>query len=659
MAVTKNITLTQGITFQEFVTLEDNQKNPIPFDGIAYGYIKRSLSSANAVAAFGTQKYANSQIAYFMNGPVTANIPAGRYVWYLVATSANNTITYDVADGIATVNPGNRPVVIENVVVPPPEIVNVIAYTGATGAGATGATGVQGATGSAGATGSGATGASGIRGATGATGLYVVGANIVSGVLLINLSDSSIINTGNIVGPRGPTGATGERGLAGLAGATGATGRTGATGVSVTSVDIVQGRLVLSLSTANTIIASGNVVGDQGATGARGATGLVGLIGPRGATGSTGAQGATGLYILGANIFGNELVFRLSDSSTITTSGNIAGPQGSIGATGPRGNTGIGASGPQGATGATGTFITGAFINVSGNLVIQLSNSNTIITGNTVVGATGIGATGPRGNVGLTGNVGATGSGATGATGVQGASGVAAFITAANIIGNSLYLTLSNSNTVVVSGNVTGSQGVTGATGLRGNVGLTGNTGATGIFVTGAFVNASGNLVIQLSNANTIITGNVITGPTGLRGATGITGNIGATGATGLTGATGASASGNVIAGIVPQIKPANVDALTFYTLNASHVGKHLYLTASVYGSIYIPPSSTANLELGSQIIIVQGGAGTITIFKNNANLFVAGSSTNRTQANLGAFGKATLLKVDNDTWFLDGSPLS
>ena len=72
-----------------------------------------------------------------------------------------------------------------------------------------------------------------VEGPIGATGISVTTAGITSGNLFITLSDSTIINTGRVVGATGITGATGPTGTAGLVGSTGATGvgATGATGV--------------------------------------------------------------------------------------------------------------------------------------------------------------------------------------------------------------------------------------------------------------------------------------------------------------------------------------------------------------------------------------------------------------------------------------------
>jgi hypothetical protein len=158
--------------------------------------------------------------------------------------------------------------------------------------------------------------------------------------------------------------------------------------VSISAAEInTNGDLILTLTDA-TVINVGNVVGADGATGA---------TGPAGPTGATGATGATG----------------------------PAGPTGATGATGA-----TGPAGPTGATGATGTGISGALIDTDGDLVLTLTDSSVINTGNVIgpTGATGAtGATGPQGPAGPTGATGATGAtgpaGPTGATGATGPAG--------------------------------------------------------------------------------------------------------------------------------------------------------------------------------------------------------------------------------------------
>ena len=144
--------------------------------------------------------------------------------------------------------------------------------------------------------------------------------------------------------------------------------------------------------------------------------------------------------------------------------------------------------------GSPGTSISGATIS-NGDLILKLSNGQSIDAGSVV---------GPQGVAGLTGAIGSAGAtGQAGATGSVGATGP------------------------------TGSTGSTGATGMTGAAGQTGATGPVG---------ATGAIGPQ--------------GPAGQVGATGPTGSPGPTGATGITGAagqTGATGPAGVTGAIGPQ----------------------------------------------------------------------------------------------------------
>jgi plastocyanin len=100
-------------------------------------------------------------------------------------------------------------------------------------AGPTGNTGPQGIQGPVGNTGpAGATGNTGPAGATGNTGISISTASIVSGNLIITLSNTSTINTGTVVGTAGATGNTGPQGIQGPAGNTGPQGIQGPAGTA-------------------------------------------------------------------------------------------------------------------------------------------------------------------------------------------------------------------------------------------------------------------------------------------------------------------------------------------------------------------------------------------------------------------------------------------
>jgi hypothetical protein len=407
-----------------------------------------------------------------------------------------------------------------------------------------GDSGATGATGLTGATGEGATGATGEQGPTGATGLFITTATLSGNNLQLGFNDTSSLIVGPVVGPQGSTGATGLEGIQGTTGATGpagidgingatgatglqgpqgdpgnqgeqgatgpqgatgsgATGATGATGAQGATGEIgstgatgPQGATGADSSvpgatgatgplgaTGATGIGATGATGLEGAQGGTGATGQQGQQGDVGSTGAQGATGATGLYVVSAEVVGEELQFTLNDASVITA-GSVAGATGAtglVGGTGPQGIEGsTGATGPEGSTGPQGS--TGP----EGPQGATGQQGATGLQGATGAGATG--ATGPVGPQGATGEgaTGATGEGATGATGPIGATGPEGPIGATGF-------------------GATGTPGSTGATGFIGSTGATGMQGLEGPL--GPVGPAGPAAILFSSSTNTISTG--------------------------------------------------------------------------------------------------------------------------------------------------------
>ncbi len=177
---------------------------------------------------------------------------------------------------------------------------------------------------------------------------------IVAGSQINGSITTATIPVANVVGAvAGPQGPQGLQGIQGIQGPTGITGANGAQGIA----------------------------GPQGPVGATGSQGPAGTTGQQGPTGLTGAAGSTGAM-------GN------------TGLTGATGPQGPIGADGPAGPTGpTGATGAAGAAGASGAMglqgmagATGAQgpagpagpNNITGNLTMVTSTTN---TGNILKGA--------------------------------------------------------------------------------------------------------------------------------------------------------------------------------------------------------------------------------------------------------------------------------
>jgi len=100
----------------------------------------------------------------------------------------------------------------------------------------------------------------------------------------------------------------------------------------------------------------------------------------------------------------------------------------------------------------------------------------------------------------------------------------------------------------------------------------------------------------------------------------------------------------------VPQITVANL------TLIASDAGKHYYGANTNPTTITIPTNANVAFGNGTAISIVNQGTGNITI-ANAASvlLYLAGNSTAGSRT-LTSYGMATLIKVQVNTWFINGT---
>jgi hypothetical protein len=188
------------------------------------------------------------------------------------------------------------------------------------GLGATGPQGPQGTTGDTGATGP--QGPQGIQGDgnAGISSATVDGSND----LILTLADSTTVNAGNVRGPVGPQGTTGPQGDAGNTGSTGPQGPTGSQGVAgtgITSVSLVGGgNLVLNYSNSSTQDV-GNIQGPTGSTGSTGPAGSDGADGVQLSDFNTTTGSASGG---GALSYSNgTFTFAPADLSSFLTPGTI------------------------------------------------------------------------------------------------------------------------------------------------------------------------------------------------------------------------------------------------------------------------------------------------------------------------------------------------
>jgi len=99
----------------------------------------------------------------------------------------------------------------------------------------------------------------------------------------------------------------------------------------------------------------------------------------------------------------------------------------------------------------------------------------------------------------------------------------------------------------------------------------------------------------------------------------------------------------------------------TNYTLQLTDQGKHVYSTTATVGqTVTIPDSVSVPFPLGTAVTIVLKGTGTIAISTGTGvSLYLAGSEDAPSNRLLSANGMATILKVENNTWFINGTGLT
>lgn len=90
--------------------------------------------------------------------------------------------------------------------------------------------------------------------------------------------------------------------------------------------------------------------------------------------------------------------------------------------------------------------------------------------------------------------------------------------------------------------------------------------------------------------------------------------------------------------------------------LSATHAGRHIYVTGSSQ-TITIPANASVPLEIGTTFVVVNANV-TSSIAITSDALRLAGTSTTGTRT-LAAYGMATIIKVDANTWIASGNGLT
>ena len=111
------------------------------------------------------------------------------------------------------------------------------------------------------------TGAAGQDGQNGTNGVGVSSVELINNELVITLSDTTVINLGNVKGEKGDKGETGAQGIQGEKGDKGQDGKNGNDGVGIAKVTLdTEGNLSVTFTTGTTVNL-GNVKGNDGSDG--------------------------------------------------------------------------------------------------------------------------------------------------------------------------------------------------------------------------------------------------------------------------------------------------------------------------------------------------------------------------------------------------------
>jgi len=120
------------------------------------------------------------------------------------------------------------------------------------------------------------------------------------------------------------------------------------------------------------------------------------------------------------------------------------------------------------------------------------------------------------------------------------------------------------------------------------------------------------------------------------------------------------NASQNTAINAAAQTVPQNAQS-TNYTLQLTDAGKHIYYTQSSNTILYIPTTSNVAFANGSTIMIVSrtSSSANVTVSPNTGvTMFLAGNTTSVSR-NVTTYGMATLIQVDTNTWFINGTGVS
>jgi hypothetical protein len=99
----------------------------------------------------------------------------------------------------------------------------------------------------------------------------------------------------------------------------------------------------------------------------------------------------------------------------------------------------------------------------------------------------------------------------------------------------------------------------------------------------------------------------------------------------------------------MPQVSAGNV------TLALTDAGKHFYDTSTAPITVTIPTNANVAFATGTVISFINGSTGNLIVEKGSTTLYLSGNATSASRT-ITAYGMATAIKVDSDTWFINGN---
>ena len=107
----------------------------------------------------------------------------------------------------------------------------------------------------------------------------------------------------------------------------------------------------------------------------------------------------------------------------------------------------------------------------------------------------------------------------------------------------------------------------------------------------------------------------------------------------------------NNLASVTQQKQNAN------YELVLTDANKHVYKDDTTAYAWTVPPNASKAFPTGTVVTMINGGsAGAITVTRGSGvAILLAGDGTDSDKT-LAAYGVATLIKVDTNTWFISGT---